>query len=57
MHQLKAHIMTVDNVIPDPMSCTVVQEEQILEKKTMTFFKTPKYDGLYLNGSVIIRIS
>ena len=48
--------MTVDNVIPDPMACTVVQQEQILEKKTMIFFKTPKYDGLYLSGSVFIRI-
>ena len=54
MHQLNAHIMTVDNVILDPMSCTVGQVEQILEKNTL--FKTPKYDGLYLNGSVIIRI-
>ena len=56
MHQLNAHIMTVDNVIPDPMSRTVVQDEQSLEKKTMTFFKTPTYDGLYLSGSVFIRI-
>ena len=48
--------MTVDNVIPDPMACTAVQQEQILEKKTMTFFKTPKYDVLYLSGSVFIRI-
>ena len=48
--------MTVDNVIPDPMSRTVVQDEQSLEKKTMTFFKTPTYDGLYLSGIVFIRV-
>ena len=56
MHQLNAHIMPVDNVFPDPMWCTVVQEGQISEKKTMTFFKTSYDDGLYLSGSVFIRI-
>ena len=31
--------MTVDNVIPDPMSRTVVQDEQSLEKKLCFFLK------------------
>ena len=40
MPQLNAHIMTVDNVIQDPMSYTVVQEEEKNGDKNMTFFKT-----------------